>query len=110
MALLRTDEQTIEDLGIFGKKSGRGIYDIYNRASTRGGETLLGELFRNPLSDKEAINRRSSIIESLAKKHITFPYNVSLFDLAEKYLTDTEDNARNKRGQQALGRKKYKMA
>lgn len=105
MALLRTDEQTIEDLGIFGKKSGSGIYDIYNRASTRGGETLLGELFRTPLSDKEAINRRSSIIESLAKKNIVFPYNASLFDLAEKYLTDTEDNARNKRSQPALGEK-----
>jgi DNA mismatch repair protein MutS len=105
MALLRTDEQTIEDLGIFGKKNGGGIYDIYNRAHTRGGETLLGEMFRKPLADKEAINRRSNIIESFAKMRIAFPYNVSLFDLAEKYLTNSEEDSSSKHRQPALGEK-----
>lgn len=103
--ILRTDEQTIEDLGIFGKKSGNGIYDIYNRANTRGGETLLGAMFRSPLSDKEAINKRSSIIEHFAGLNLRFPYNVSLFDTAEKYLANSEEGAKSKTNQAALGEK-----
>lgn len=83
---LQSDEQTIGDLGIFSKQDGKGIYDIYNRTHTRGGESLLEEIFRRPLSDKMQINRRSSIIESFAKLQITFPYPSSLFDVVEKYL------------------------
>jgi len=105
MTLLQTDDQTIDDLGIFGKRSSRGIYDIYNRSNTRGGEILLQEIFRNPLSDKEAINRRSSIIESFGKLSLPFPYNASLFDAVEKYLSVTEENMKSKTGKAALGEK-----
>lgn len=105
MNFLRTDEQTIKDLGIFGKRDGNGIYDIYNQAHTRGGETLLEELFRNPLADKEAINQRSAIIESFATSGLPFPYNASLFDMAEKYLANGAENEKNKNSQAALGEK-----
>lgn len=104
MSLLKTDEQTIDDLRIFGGKSGDGIYDIYNRASTRGGEAVLDKMFRNPLSDRKAINKRSSIIESFAGSIIGFPYNASLFDTAEKYLLNTENGDR-KNNQASLGEK-----
>ncbi|MFX1706389.1 DNA mismatch repair protein [Chitinophaga sp. CC14] len=103
--MLRTDEQTIEDLGIFGKKSGSGIYDIYNRSHTRGGEALLEEMFRSPLSDKDAINRRSSIIEDFARLGMPFPYNASLFDMAEKYLISGEKNSKSKNDPTLLGEK-----
>ncbi|MBZ4189385.1 MutS-related protein [Niabella beijingensis] len=102
--ILRTDEQTMKDLGMFGKHDGSGIYDIYNRSHTRGGEALLEQLFRNPLSDKEAINRRSGIIEKLAASGIAFPFNVSLFDMAEKYLAHgAPDATKNTEG--TLGEK-----
>jgi len=94
--MLRIDEQTIKDLGIFGKRDGGGIYDIYNHVHTRGGEALLEELFRNPLADKEAINRRSAIIEGFARLNLSFPYNASLFDMAEKYLANGAENEKNK--------------
>ena len=105
MTLLRTDEQTIGDLGIFGKKSGGGIIDIYNQAHTRGGSALLGELFRSPLSDKNAINRRSSIIENFARLKIRFPYDAALFDTAEKYLSHSEEEMKAKGNRVALGEK-----
>ncbi|MCD2425680.1 DNA mismatch repair protein [Niabella pedocola] len=105
MNLLRTDEQTIGDLEIFGKKSGSGIFDLYNHAYTRGGAMLLSELFRNPLSDKEAINRRSSIIESFARLQLRFPYEAALFDTAEKYLSHTEEEMKAKGNRVALGEK-----
>ncbi|MGZ3751882.1 MAG: MutS-related protein, partial [Mucilaginibacter sp.] len=83
---LQTDEQTIDDLGIFGNRGTGGIYDIYNQAHTRGGEEALKELFRKPLSDKEAINRRSSIIEHFTQINAVFPFAAATFDTAEKYL------------------------
>lgn len=83
---LQTDDQTIDDLGIFGKKNGSGIYDIYNNANTRGGESLLEELFRSPLSSKTAINQRSSTIARFMQAKLDFPFDATLFDTAEKYL------------------------
>lgn len=103
--MLRTDEQTITDLGIFGKRNSGGIYDIYNHSHTRGGETLLEEMFRKPLSDKEAINKRSSIIENFAKLRIAFPYAPSLFDMAEKYLASGEKTSQQKTDEVILAEK-----
>ncbi|MGN6421127.1 MAG: MutS-related protein [Pseudobacter sp.] len=83
---LHTDEQTIDDLRIFSKRDVAGIYDIYNHTHTHGGENLLQEMFRNPLSDVQAINNRSSLISRFASLDLVFPFNASLFDMAEKYL------------------------
>jgi DNA mismatch repair ATPase MutS len=85
--ILHTDEQTIEDLRIFGKRDVGGIYDLYNNTHTRGGEKILEGMFRQPLSDKEEINRRSSIIAHFAQLGTAFPFNSSLFDVGEKYLS-----------------------
>lgn len=103
--MLRTDEQTIRDLGIFDKRDGDGIYDIYNHVHTRGGEALLEELFLHPLADKEAINRRSTIIEGFARSNLSFPYNTSLFDMAEKYLANGAENEKNKNNRASPGEK-----
>jgi DNA mismatch repair protein MutS len=105
MNLLRTDEQTIGDLEIFGKKSGEGIIDLYNNAHTRGGAALLSELFRNPLSNRNAINQRSSIIENFARLDIRFPYEAAQFDTAEKYLSHTEEELKARSNRAALGEK-----
>ena len=83
---LYTDEQTIEDIRIFGKREQGGIYDLYNQTHTRGGQVVLEQMFRSPLSDKKMINARSSIIKYFAEKNIPFPFEAALFDMAEKYL------------------------
>lgn len=87
---LQTDEQTIEDLEIFGRHNSGGIFDIYNSAHTRGAEEKLKELFRSPLSDKAAINQRSAIIAHFAGMKATFPFSAASFDMVEKYLTHQE--------------------
>ncbi|ULT41597.1 hypothetical protein KRR40_44535 [Niabella defluvii] len=104
MHLLRTDEQTIGDLEIFGKKTGSGIFDIYNQAHTRR-RSLAGELFRQPLSNREAINQRSNVIESFASLKVKFPYDSALFDTAEKYLVSAEDEGKSKNNQAVMGEK-----
>src|SRR3982751_6840641 len=105
MNILRTDEQTIKDLGIFGKRDGDGIYDIYNQVHTRGGEAMLEQLFLNPLADKDSINKRSSIIAGFASSHLSFPYNVALFDMVEKYLANSDENEKNRNNRATPGEK-----
>ena len=88
---LQTDDQTIDDLRIFGKRDSSGVFELYNRVHTRGGEDLLKELFRAPLSDQDLINARSSIIRHFAGNKIPFPFNASLFDMAEKYMNSANE-------------------
>ncbi|MBV8251912.1 MAG: DNA mismatch repair protein [Chitinophaga sp.] len=103
--ILHTDDQTIEDLRIFGKRDTQGIYDLYNHTRTRGGEAILSEMFRQPLSDREEINRRSSIIAHFAQNKVSFPFNASLFDMAEKYLANGDAQTKNATRNAALSEK-----
>lgn len=101
--LLQTDDQTIDDLRLFARREQPGIYDIYNNTFTRGGESVLEEMFRNPLSDKEEIIARSSVIASFATLRTTFPFRAVLMDNIEKYLAQA---AQNRDGQRStLGEK-----
>lgn len=96
--LLQTDDQTMEDLGIFGRRNGSGIFDLYNHTHTRGGEALLREIFRTPLADKEAINRRILIMECFTRLYTRFPFEPTDFDMAEKYLQNTGEQSGNTPG------------
>lgn len=101
--LLQTDDQTIEDLRLFSRREHTGIYDIYKHTYTRGGEEVLEKMFRSPLSDLEAITKRSGIIASFTRLQAKFPFDPSLLDNVEKYLAHSGEN---KNGQKAtLGEK-----
>jgi DNA mismatch repair ATPase MutS len=92
--LFSTDKQTLEDLNIFGKHGGDSIFNIFNRCTTRGGATILEELFRYPLSDAEAINRRTGILQFFATAGIAFPFPASHFDAVEPYLANTDERTK----------------
>lgn len=92
---LQTDDQTIDDLRLFSKRDAAGIFDLYNNTHTRGGELLLQEMFCTPLADKEAINLRSSIIAHFCSMNTKFPFEGASFDMAEKYLTNRNDQSNN---------------
>lgn len=105
--LLQTDDQTIEDLRLFSRREHTGIYDIYKHTYTRGGEEVLEKMFRSPLSDLEAITKRSGIIASFTRLQVKFPFDPSLLDNVEKYLTHSGEN---KNGQKAtLGEKEINL-
>jgi len=89
-----TDQQTMDDLNILGKHGADSIYTIFNRTFTRGGAAILEEMFRYPLSDAAAINRRSGIIQYFAFAGTSFPFQSELFDLAEQYLGNTDERTR----------------
>ena len=84
--LLQTDDQTIDDLRLFARREQPGIYDIYNNTFTRGGEAVLEEMFRHPLSDGAAITARSAIIARFAALRTAFPFQPAMLDHIEKYI------------------------
>lgn len=103
--LFTTDKQTLEDLNIFGKHGGDSVYNIFNRCATRGGAAILEEMFRYPLSDDEAINRRSGIIQFFAGSAAVFPFQSAHFDAVEPYLANTDERTKLTGQEHSLTRK-----
>ncbi len=107
--LFTTDKQTLEDLNIFGKHGGDSIYNIFNRCVTRGGAAVLEEMFRYPLSDSGAINKRSDIIRSFAALGTSFPFKSADFDLIAPYLANTDERSKLPVQDNSLARKLTNM-
>ncbi|THU34762.1 DNA mismatch repair protein [Niastella caeni] len=107
--ILYTDEQTIADLGIFGRRHREGIFDLYNRTQTRGGESILKDMFLHPLSSREAISHRSSIIEHFSRLNSAFPFDAALIDATEKYIKEPGEQGSRARNQRALSDKDIQL-
>jgi DNA mismatch repair protein MutS len=89
-----TDKQTLDDLTILGKQGGTSVFERFNRCATRGGAVVLEEMLLHPLADGTAISRRIGTIRELAAVQTHFPFTVTGFDLAERYLSDTDERTR----------------
>jgi DNA mismatch repair ATPase MutS len=105
-----TDQQTLNDLGIFGRRGADSVYAIFNRTMTRQGSAVLEDMLRHPMSDGAAIEMRSSIFQSFAALGtaaggIVFPFRSELFDVAEAYLSVTDERTRLSGDAQTLGSK-----
>ncbi|PUZ25789.1 DNA mismatch repair protein [Chitinophaga parva] len=103
--LFTTDRQTLEDLNIFGKHGGDSVYNIFNRTHTRGGAALLEDMFRHPLSDPEAINRRSGIIQYFATGAMVFPFQPAQFDAIDTYLANTDERTKLQAADDSLAKR-----
>jgi DNA mismatch repair protein MutS len=99
-----TDQQTIDDLDIFGRDPGVSVYGMFNQTFTRGGAELMENMFRFPFSDADAINRRSGMIRYFSE-HPGFPYNTELFDVAEQYLANRDERSKLSHGEEGLAKK-----
>lgn len=100
-----TDKQTLDDLNIFDRHGADSIFNIYNRCATRGGAAVMEEMFRYPLSNTEAINRRSSIIAYFASNPIDFPFQHAHVDAVEGYLANTDERTKLVTEDNSLGKK-----
>jgi DNA mismatch repair protein MutS len=89
----KIDKQTLEDLNIFGKNSGGSIFSIFDKTATRGGSSILEEMFRMPLSDEHVINKRIEMI-SFFMADPSFPFDSELFDIVEQYLENTDQRTK----------------
>lgn len=100
-----SDNQTLEDLKLIGRAGASSIFGLFNRTATRGGAELLEELFRYPLSDPEAINLRVARIRRFAAEKAVFPFDAELFDIAEQYLSATDERTKLPPEEHSLGGK-----
>jgi DNA mismatch repair ATPase MutS len=80
------DTQTLEDLNLLGRFKPHSIYSLFNKVKTTGGERLLEEMFRHPLTDAAAINRRSELFRYFQELKLIFPFRQGSFTVAENYL------------------------
>lgn len=103
--MFTTDTQTIADLGIFGKGAQDSVYGLYNGTRTRGGAQVLEDMFNNPLSNADAINARSGVIQYFAEHAISFSFEPALFDSVEQYLIERDGRTKLNTRQQSLGQK-----
>jgi DNA mismatch repair ATPase MutS len=104
-----TDQQTLDDLGIFGRRGADSVYAIFNRTMTRQGSAVLEDMLRHPLSDGAAIGTRISIFQSFAALGTSFPFRSELFDVAEAYLSVTDERTRLSGDAQTLGSRMASM-
>ena len=92
--LFTTDQQTLDDLNIFGKHGSDSVFAIFNKTITRGGSAFLSDMFLYPLSDAERINKRSGIVQYFASTGTIFPFNAAVFDAIEQYLSNTDERSK----------------
>ncbi|WP_158797270.1 DNA mismatch repair protein [Pedobacter sp. L105] len=92
--LFTTDKQTQENLNIFGKQGMDSVLSLFNRTATNNGAKILEEMFQNPLSNAEAINKRIGVISYLSTVKAVFPFSAEMFDQAEQYLSNTDERTK----------------
>lgn len=100
-----TDQQSINDLNIIGNRGQESIYSIFAGTNTRQGAVLLEDMFRHPLSEADAINHRSNIFHYFTLYRQDFPFDRTLFDIIERYLSITDDRVRLDQDTSSLGGK-----
>lgn len=87
------DKQTFEDLNIDGKYKSHSIYSIFNKTITRGGERVLENLFKNPLTDAGLINNRVSLLRYFTEQQFDFPFTRHEIDCVEQYLNSSSHHS-----------------
>ncbi|TDQ77922.1 MutS-related protein [Sphingobacterium yanglingense] len=86
------DKQSLDDLNLTGKYRPNSIYNLFSQVKTTGGEKLLDAMFNNPLTDPDAINRRSAIFVFFQQHPLDFPFCKDKIESAEKYLNDRSES------------------
>jgi DNA mismatch repair protein MutS len=81
-----TDQQTLDDLNLLGKHRRGSIFSLFYKVQTSGGERLLEQLFRHPLTDAAAINERSSLFRYFSGLSLVFPLSGTQVEAMESYL------------------------
>ena len=104
-----TDQQTLDDLGIFGKGGRYSVYALF-KARTRGGALVLKDMFCCPLSDAQKINRRSAVIRYFQEREIEFPFMPEWFNVFEYYLGNQDRRTRLAAEKNTLERKMRKFS
>ncbi|WP_127124766.1 MutS-related protein [Pseudoflavitalea rhizosphaerae] len=80
------DKQTQDELNLMGKFRQGSVYHLFSRVKTQGGERLLEQMFRQPLTSHQEINTRSSIFRSFGEAAVVFPFDPQQVSLMREFL------------------------
>lgn len=80
------DRQTLDELNLLGKFRQGSVYHLFSQVKSRGGERLLDEMFRSPLTDAMRINQRTSTFRFFQEANLNFPFDVQQLNLMREYL------------------------
>jgi len=90
-----TDQQTLDDLRIFGRGGDdTTIFGLFRKTATRGGAQKLEEWFRYPLSTSEAINDRCAVFRFFSGRQESFPCSTEAIDTVQHYIDLTDERTR----------------
>jgi len=90
----QTDQQTLDDLMIFGQPGKKSIFELFDNTYTRGGGNKLKEMFRYPMVEPEEIKTRLGLLKYLSEEAYEFPFRRDLFDTIDKYLDDHDKRSK----------------
>lgn len=85
-----TDEQTIADLSIFDKPGKASIFDLYNKTKTKGGTARLTQLFRQPITNEQEINRRAALYRFFSTYDYIFPVDAVTVGILDYYIENND--------------------
>lgn len=83
----------MDELNLLGKFRQGSVYHLFNKVKTRGGEQLLDNMFRHPLTDAAAINERSAVFNFFQETQLVFPFDVQEISVMREYLDDNAGNS-----------------
>ena len=104
------DKQTLNDLNIPGRHKNNSISRLFDEVITAGGRKLMEEMFQHPLTDADAINKRSSIFKYFTVNNIQFPFTQAEFGVIENYLASGSNSNRLAVGMGVISKKVMQIA
>ncbi|PWV56401.1 DNA mismatch repair protein [Chitinophaga sp. S165] len=87
------DKQTLDDLSLLGKFNPGSVFSLFNQVKTRGAEKLLDVMFLHPLSEVEAINKRSATFRYFNEHPVDFPFDGRQLERMESYMDEGGDGS-----------------
>lgn len=92
--MFTVDEQTIQDLEIFGSRKEQSVFQLFNETDTKGGEESLFSMLGQPLTDVQILRNRVAVLQYLGK-YPDFPVlDREELKFIEIYLNLTGDEER----------------
>ena len=81
-----TDDQTIQDIGLYDSPHNTSVFSLFNETRTAGGSVRLQELLNHPSVDRTLINHRIELIRYFTLSPFTLLNNRNELHFIELYL------------------------
>jgi DNA mismatch repair ATPase MutS len=89
-----TDKQTLNDLEILNRYNKKSLFSFFNQTISDGGDRLLEEMFRRPLTEIVKINERAQVISFFSRFEAPFPLQAELLKDSERFLLTANQKTR----------------